>query len=142
MIRTPRSGKCAKRTNNKNRSPAEFDLSGENLVPSESRQTGAPGEMARATPRWIGRNVYYEVYIIGNLHENNLSVCFQSVFRQCFLLDKSCRKMYTIFSTVLRQQRKSVAMTYFGFSDPPPNIIMICIDIKGEEHHCREEQGI
>jgi hypothetical protein len=22
-----------------------------------------------------------------------------------------------------------------------PNIIMICIDIQGEEHHCREEQG-
>jgi hypothetical protein len=24
----------------------------------------------------------------------------------------------------------------------PPTIIMICIDIQGEEHHCREEQGI
>jgi hypothetical protein len=23
-----------------------------------------------------------------------------------------------------------------------PNIIMICIDIQGEEHHCREEQEI
>jgi hypothetical protein len=23
-----------------------------------------------------------------------------------------------------------------------PNIIMICSDIQGEEHHCREEQGI
>jgi hypothetical protein len=23
-----------------------------------------------------------------------------------------------------------------------PNIVMICIDIQGEEHHCQEEQGI
>jgi hypothetical protein len=23
-----------------------------------------------------------------------------------------------------------------------PNIVMFCIDIQGEEHHCREEQGI
>jgi hypothetical protein len=23
-----------------------------------------------------------------------------------------------------------------------PNIVMICIDIQGEEHHCLEEQGI
>jgi hypothetical protein len=35
-------------------------------------------------------------------------------YRQCFLLDKSCRKMYPIFSAVLRQQRKSDVMTYFG----------------------------
>jgi hypothetical protein len=28
-------------------------------------------------------------------------------YRQCFLLDKSCRKMCTIFSVMLRQQRKS-----------------------------------
>jgi hypothetical protein len=33
-------------------------------------------------------------------------------YRQCFLLDKSCRKMYTIFSPVLRQQRKSDVMTH------------------------------
>jgi hypothetical protein len=37
-------------------------------------------------------------------------------YRQCFLLDKSCRKMYTIFSAVLRQQRKSDVMTSFGLS--------------------------
>jgi hypothetical protein len=35
-------------------------------------------------------------------------------YRQCFLLDKSCRKMHTIFSAVLRQQRKCDVMTYFG----------------------------
>jgi hypothetical protein len=35
-------------------------------------------------------------------------------YRQCFLLDKSCRKMHMIFSTLLRQQRKSDEMTYFG----------------------------
>jgi hypothetical protein len=23
-----------------------------------------------------------------------------------------------------------------------PNVIMICIDTQGEEHHCREEQGM
>jgi hypothetical protein len=34
--------------------------------------------------------------------------------RQYFLLDKSCRKMYTIYSAVLRQQRKSDVMRYFG----------------------------
>jgi hypothetical protein len=35
-------------------------------------------------------------------------------YRQCFLLDKSCWKMYTIFSAVLRQQRKSDVMMSFG----------------------------
>jgi hypothetical protein len=39
-------------------------------------------------------------------------------YRQCFLLDKSCRKMsgkmHTIFSAVLRQKRKSDVMTSFG----------------------------
>jgi hypothetical protein len=35
-------------------------------------------------------------------------------YRQCLLLDKSCRKMHTIFSAVLRQQKKSDVMTYFG----------------------------
>jgi hypothetical protein len=34
-------------------------------------------------------------------------------YKQCFLLDKSCR---TIFSAVLRQQRKSDVMTSFGYS--------------------------
>jgi hypothetical protein len=34
-------------------------------------------------------------------------------YRQCFLLDKPCKKNYTIFSAVLRQQRKSDIMTYF-----------------------------
>jgi hypothetical protein len=37
-------------------------------------------------------------------------------YRQCFLLDKSCRKMYTIFSAVLRQQRKSDVITSFGLT--------------------------
>jgi hypothetical protein len=37
-------------------------------------------------------------------------------YRQCFLLDKSCRKIYTIFSVVLRQQRKSDVMTSLGHS--------------------------
>jgi hypothetical protein len=36
--------------------------------------------------------------------------------RQCFLLDKSCRKMHTIFSAVLRQLRKSDVMTSIGHS--------------------------
>jgi hypothetical protein len=31
-----------------------------------------------------------------------------------FFLEKSCRKMYTIFSAVQRQQRKSDVMTPFG----------------------------
>jgi hypothetical protein len=31
-----------------------------------------------------------------------------------FFLKKSCRNMYTIFSAVQRQQRKSDVMTYFG----------------------------
>jgi hypothetical protein len=44
-------------------------------------------------------------------------------YRQCFLLDKSCRKMYTIFSAVLRQQRKSDAMTYFVTQLAAPSII-------------------
>jgi hypothetical protein len=35
-------------------------------------------------------------------------------YRQCFPLDKSCRKMYTIFSAVLRQQGKSDVITSFG----------------------------
>jgi hypothetical protein len=35
-------------------------------------------------------------------------------YRQCFVLDKSCRKMYTIFSVLLYQQRKSVVMASFG----------------------------
>jgi hypothetical protein len=37
-------------------------------------------------------------------------------YRQCFLSEKSCRKMYKIFSAVLRQQRKSDVMTSFGHS--------------------------
>jgi hypothetical protein len=42
---------------------------------------------------------------------------------QCFLLDKSCRKMYTIFSAVLRQQRKRGVMTYLGSPLAAPSII-------------------
>jgi hypothetical protein len=37
-------------------------------------------------------------------------------YRQRFLLDKSCRKMCTIFSAVLRQQRTSDVMTTCGLS--------------------------
>jgi hypothetical protein len=33
-----------------------------------------------------------------------------------FFLEKSCRKMYTIFSAVQRQQRKSDVMTSFGLA--------------------------
>jgi hypothetical protein len=33
-----------------------------------------------------------------------------------FFLEISCRKMYTIFSAVQRQQRKSDVMTYFGLT--------------------------
>jgi hypothetical protein len=33
-----------------------------------------------------------------------------------FFLEKSCRKMYTIFSAVQRQQRKSDVMTSFGLT--------------------------
>jgi hypothetical protein len=35
-------------------------------------------------------------------------------YRQCFPSDKSCRKMYMIFSAVLCQQRKRDAITSFG----------------------------
>jgi hypothetical protein len=52
MIRTQRSGKCVKHTNNKNGSPADFHLeSRENLILNESRHAGVPGEMPRATTR-------------------------------------------------------------------------------------------
>jgi hypothetical protein len=37
-------------------------------------------------------------------------------YGQCFLFGKTCRKMYTIFSAVQRQQRKSDVMTSFGFT--------------------------
>jgi hypothetical protein len=60
-----------------------------------------------------------------NLHhapKAKFSIC-QSVFRtknlqdagidNVFFLEKSCRKMYTIFSAVQRQQRKSDVMTSF-----------------------------
>jgi hypothetical protein len=33
-----------------------------------------------------------------------------------FFLEKSCRKMYTIFSAVQHQQRKSDVITYFGLT--------------------------
>jgi hypothetical protein len=36
--------------------------------------------------------------------------------RHCFLWDNSCRKMYTIFSAMLRQQRKSDVMTSFSLT--------------------------
>jgi hypothetical protein len=42
-------------------------------------------------------------------------ICWRR-YTQCFLLDKSCRKMYTIFSTVLRQLMKSDVMTSSGLS--------------------------
>jgi hypothetical protein len=45
-------------------------------------------------------------YLIGSFV---WKICRMQVI--CFLLDKSCRKMYTIFSAVLRQQRKSEIMT-------------------------------
>jgi hypothetical protein len=51
--------------------------------------------------------------LIGFLYEKSAG----RRYRQCFLLDKSCGKMYTISSAVLRQQRKSDVMTYFGHSD-------------------------
>jgi hypothetical protein len=35
---------------------------------------------------------------------------------QVLFLEKSCGKMYTIFSAVQRQQRKSDVMTYFGLT--------------------------
>jgi hypothetical protein len=44
-------------------------------------------------------------YLLG-FSMKNLQVAGRR-YKQCFLLDKSSRKMYTIFSTVLRQQRKS-----------------------------------
>jgi hypothetical protein len=36
--------------------------------------------------------------------------------RKCIRLDKSCKNMYTIFSAVLRQQRKSDVVASFGHS--------------------------
>jgi hypothetical protein len=53
-----------------------------------------------------------QTYIIGFSYEKSTGCRY----RQCFLFDKSCRKMYTIFSAVLRQQRKSDVMTSFGQS--------------------------
>jgi hypothetical protein len=52
-------------------------------------------------------------YRIGFLNEKSAG----RRYKQCVLLDKSSRKMYTIFSAVLRQQRKCDVMTYFGRSD-------------------------
>jgi hypothetical protein len=49
-------------------------------------------------------------YLIGFSYEKSAG----HRYRQCFLLDKPCRK--TIFSAVLRQQRKSDVMTSFGHS--------------------------
>jgi hypothetical protein len=46
-------------------------------------------------------------YLIGFSYEKSTG----RRYRQCFILDKSCRKMYTIFSAVLRQQRRSDVMT-------------------------------
>jgi hypothetical protein len=45
-----------------------------------------------------------------------------------FFLEKSCRKIYTVFSTVQRQQRKSDVMTSFGLFWPAaPSIIRFLI---------------
>jgi hypothetical protein len=46
-----------------------------------------------------------------------------------FFLEKSCRKMYTIFSAVQRQQRKSYVMTYFGLT--------ACSAVYYQVPHCR-----
>jgi hypothetical protein len=51
--------------------------------------------------------------LIGFSHEKSAG----HRYRQCFLLGKiPCAKMYTIFSTVQRQQRKGDVMTYFGLT--------------------------
>jgi hypothetical protein len=52
-------------------------------------------------------------------HASNVKLLISHQFLQgrwCFLLDKLSRKMFTIFSAVLRQQRKSDVMTSFGHS--------------------------
>jgi hypothetical protein len=51
-------------------------------------------------------------YLIGVSYEKSAGLWY----RQCFLWDKSCRKMHTIFSAVLRQQRKCDVKTSFGHS--------------------------
>jgi hypothetical protein len=51
-------------------------------------------------------------YLIGFSNEKSAG----RRYKQCFLLDKSCRNQHTTFSAVLRQQRKSDVMTSFGHS--------------------------
>jgi hypothetical protein len=51
-------------------------------------------------------------YVIGFSYENLQDADTDNVF----FLEKSCRKMYTIFSAVQRQQRKSDVMTAFGLT--------------------------
>jgi hypothetical protein len=46
-----------------------------------------------------------------------------------FFLEKSCRKMYTIFSAVQRQERKSDVMTSFGLT--------ACSAVYYQVPHCR-----
>jgi hypothetical protein len=51
--------------------------------------------------------------------------------RQCFLVDKSCTKMCTIFSPAFRQQRKSAVVTSFGCP-------LAATSIREQVFHCRE----
>jgi hypothetical protein len=53
-------------------------------------------------------------YVIGFSYEK--SVLQDTGIDNVFFLEISCRKMYTIFSAVQRQQRKSDVMTSFGLA--------------------------
>jgi hypothetical protein len=55
-------------------------------------------------------------YLIDFSHEKSAGCWYLDNRFFWINLDKFCRKMYTIFSTVLRQQRKSDAMMSFGHS--------------------------
>jgi hypothetical protein len=47
---------------------------------------------------------------------SSISHLQDTVIDNVFFLEKSCTKMYAIFSAVQRQQRKSDVMTYFGLA--------------------------
>jgi hypothetical protein len=51
------------------------------------------------------------------MHQKQSSLDLQDTgIDKVFFLEKSCRKMYTVFSAVQRQQRKSDVKTYFGLA--------------------------
>jgi hypothetical protein len=64
-------------------------------------------------------------YVIGFSYEKSADAGIDNVF----FLEESCRKMYTIFSAVQRQQRKSDVMTSLGLT--------ACSAVYYQVPHCR-----